>query len=368
MLAVKWKGVLYACVAIALAAMMPVPGQGLPALAQSGEEAPQNARGPNTPAVELARAERVEDPRERVFVGRVTPLNKVDLAFQVSGQILELPISEGERREEGALIASLDPVDFELAVREARAAYDLAEIKFERVAKLEERGTVAQAPLDEARADKTYAKIALRTAERRLRQATIDAPFDALVARVLADRFSNTTPQQPVVRLQDVSEMRIIVSLPEEIAALARTETESFVFTATFPAAPGYEATLALREFVTEANPVAQTYQVEFAITGEVDPRLLPGMTAKVSGVSAPGSRPPPVVVPVGAIDTTDDTGARVWVFDSESATVAPRDVQVGLPRDGSIIVFDALSPGERVVSAGWQGLTEGAEVRVSQR
>ena len=353
---------------LALAVLFLSLGQGgTAALAQAEEDASADT-ATESATVDLARAAPAETTRTRNFVGRVAPLKVVDLAFQVSGQILEMPIAAGNKRQQGALLARLDTVDFELAVEQARTAYDLAEIEFNRASQLAEREAAAQSRLDQARADRNQASIALREAERRLNQATITAPFDALVARVLAEPFINTTPSQPVVRLQDVSELRIIVSLPEEIAALARANGDSFGFTATFPAASGYEATLALREFMTEADPVAQTYQVEFAITGEVDPRLLPGMTAKVIGVPKTDTKTAPVVIPVGAVDTTGDTGPRVWVFDAETSTVSPRSVTLGLPREGNIVVLDGLAPEDRVVSAGWTGLIDGAQVRASGR
>ena len=357
-----WSASGLAAAALVAAGVALTLGQGpTRALAQSPDTGRTGAV-----AVELARAARAETTRTRDFVGRVAALDVVDLAFQVSGQIVELPVSEGERRAEGALIARLDTVDFELALEHARATAELAEIGFRRASELAQREVAAQARLDQARADRTQAEISLREAERRLDQATITAPFDALVARVIAAPFSNTTPSQPVVRLQDVSEMRVIVSLPEEIAALARADSASFAFSATFPAAPGYEAALALREFVTEADPVAQTYQVEFAITDAVDPRLLPGMSAKVTGVPDTGSEAAPVVVPVGAVDTTGDSGPRVWRVDPETSEVAPREVTLGLPRRGHIVVLEGLAPGDRVVAAGWTGLTEGARVRAS--
>jgi RND family efflux transporter MFP subunit len=357
-----WSAPGLAAAALVAAGVALTLGQGpTRALAQSPDTGRTGAV-----AVELARAARAETTRTRDFVGRVAALDVVDLAFQVSGQIVELPVSEGERRAEGALIARLDTVDFELALEHARATAELAEIGFRRASELAQREVAAQARLDQARADRTQAEISLREAERRLDQATITAPFDALVARVIAAPFSNTTPSQPVVRLQDVSEMRVIVSLPEEIAALARADSASFAFSATFPAAPGYEAALALREFVTEADPVAQTYQVEFAITDAVDPRLLPGMSAKVTGVPDTGSEAAPVVVPVGAVDTTGDSGPRVWRVDPETSEVAPREVTLGLPRRGHIVVLEGLAPGDRVVAAGWTGLTEGARVRAS--
>ena len=363
----RWRSAVRAGICLAVAALTLAPGLGATAVrAQAGGGAPSAATGAVT--VELARAARAETTRMRVFVGRVAPLKVVDLAFQVSGQILELPVSDGQKRPQGALIARLDTVDFELAVEQARTAYDLAEIEFNRASQLADRGAAAQAQLDQARADRTQADIALREAERRLEQATITAPFDALVARVIAEPFINTTPSQPIVRLQDVSEMRIIVSLPEEIAAMARANGENFTFTATFPAVPGYEATLGLREFVTEADPVAQTYRVEFAITGKVDPRLLPGMTAKVIGVPATGAGQPPVVIPLGAVDTTSKTDPQVWVLDPATSAVSPREVTLGLPRNGDIVVLKGLAPGEQVVSAGWTGLTDGARVRASGR
>lgn len=365
----NWNSVQRLCVCLVVAGIMLAPGHGATlAFAQAEGDATPPETASEGVTVDLARAARAETTRTREFVGRVVPLKVVDLAFQVSGQIFELPVADGERRQEGALIARLDTVDFELALEHARTTYDLAEIEFNRASQLAEREAAAQARLDQARADRTQAEISLREAERRLDQATITAPFDALVARVLAEPFINTSPDRPVVRLQDVSEMRIIVSLPEEIAALARADSERFGFTATFPAASGYEAGLVLREFVTEADPVAQTYQVEFAITGKVDPRLLPGMTAKVTGVPAAEADTAPVVTPVGAVDTTSDTEPQVWLFDAAASTASPRKVTLGLPRDGKIVVLDGLVPGDRVVSAGWTGLTDGARVRPSER
>ena len=301
---------------------------------------------------------------QRVFVGRLEPLRVVDLAFQISGQILELPVSAGEGLKKGELIARLDITDFELALARAQASFDLATSEFKRSAELANRGAGSEARLDTAKAQLAQSEVALREAERRLAQTRIEAPFDALVGRIFSEAYSNTTPAAPIVRLQDVSEMRVYISLPEEIAALARTRAEDFSITATFPAAPGYEAELILREFVTEADPVAQTHVVEFAIAGELDFRLLPGMTANVvarlEGSGGTGS----VVIPVSAIDTTSAPEPRVWIFDESNGTVRPRTVRLGLPRENAIVVLEGLAAGQRVVSGGWWKLTDGMNIR----
>ena len=158
--------------------------------------------------------------------------------------------------------------------------------------------------------------------------------------------------------------MRVYISLPEEVAALARTRTQDFSVTATFPAAPGYEAGLILREFVTEADPIAQTYVAEFAIQGELDLRLLPGMTANVIARLKMSAGSGGVLVPVTAIDTTSAPQPRVWTYDETSETVRPRTVRLGLPRENAIVVLEGLDAGQRVVSGGWWKLTDGMKIR----
>jgi len=314
--------------------------------------------------VPLAAAVSANNNVQRVFVGRLEPLRVVDLAFQISGQILELPVSAGEGLKKGELIASLDKADFELALARAQASFDLATSEFKRSEELANRGAASEARLDAAKAQLVQSEVSLREAERRLAQTRIEAPFDALVGRIFAEAYSNTTPAAAIVRLQDVSEMRVYISLPEEVAALARTRAKDLSITATFPAASGYNAELILREFVTEADPVAQTYVVEFAIAGELDPRLLPGMTANVTaGLEASGGTSS-VVIPVTAIDTTSAPEPRVWIFDESSGTVRPRTVRLGLPSENTIVVLNGLTAGQSVVSGGWWKLTDGMKIR----
>jgi len=323
-----------------------------------------NASVTETITVPLAMAVSAENDVKRVFVGRLEPLRVVDLAFQVSGQIQELPVSAGESLAKGDLIARLDKADFELAAARAQASFDLATSEFKRSKKLADRGAGSEARLDTAKAQLAQAEVALREAKRRLVQTMIEAPFDALVGRIFTESYSNTTPAAPIVRLQDVSEIRVYISLPEEVAALTRTRAEDFSITATFPAAPGYEADLILREFVTEADPVAQTYVAEFAIAGKLDLRLLPGMTANVVARLKASGRSGGVVVPVTAIDTTSGPEPRVWIFDESSGTVRPRTVRLGLPRENTIMVLNGLAAGQRVVSGGWWKLTDGMKIR----
>lgn len=314
-----------------------------------------------TPAVS-----RVID-QSRAVAGRVEPARTVDIAFQVPGQIFSLDVEAGDRILAGDVIAELDKADFELAVDRAQASYDLANSELERAESLAERGVAADARLETARAQFSQANVALREAKRRLSQTRIVAPFDAIVARSFVEEYVNVTSAAPVARLQDVSEMRIMISLPEELAAVARSSPDAFDIVANFPAVPGYTAPLVLRSFATDANMTAQTYDVEFAITGDIDQRLLPGMTADVR-ISTTSEESPAqsVIVPVSAVDTTSRTEPSIWVYEEASGQVARRTVRLGLPVDNEIVVLEGLQGNEMVVSGGWWRLRDNQVVTVS--
>ena len=122
-----------------------------------------------------------------------------------------------------------------------------------------------------------------------------------------------------------------------------------------------------LRSFATDADRTAQTYDVEFAITGDIDPRLLPGMTADVRiSIAAEEDRRRSVIVPVSAVDTTSRTEPSIWIYEETSGQVTRRAVRLGLPIDNEIVVLDGLKGNELVVSGGWWRLRDNQTVTVS--
>lgn len=323
------------------------------------------AEGPDDaaiPTVRLATVGAAEAVDSRRFVGRIEARSTVDLAFQLNGEIVDLPVRQGEVVEKGAIVAALDTEGYALALRRAEATRDLARAEFARARDLVERGAAPEARFDQAVADLALAEVAVDTAARDLDLTVLHAPFDALITRRLVDAHAYATPGAPVVRVQDVTEMRVTISVPEDLVFLARAP-ETFTAAARLTAIPELVFPLELREFVTEADTVAQTYEVTFAVTGERDPRLLPGMTATVE-IRAAVAGGAGVDVPLGAVDPNGSDGFQVWLFDPETRTVAPRAVTLGLPGEATVPVLDGLEPGARVVAAGVQRLVSGQRVR----
>ena len=79
----------------------------------------------------------------RTFPGRVRAAQRVDLAFQVDGPLIELPVDEGQEVKKGSLVARIDPKDFQVNLRnaegqlgKAEAALQLAQSEYDRVKRI----------------------------------------------------------------------------------------------------------------------------------------------------------------------------------------------------------------------------------------
>ena len=64
--------------------------------------------------------------RQRQFPGTAKPTQEVDLAFRVSGPLIELPVNVGDIVSKDDVVARIDPRDYEVQLNNARGQLDRA--------------------------------------------------------------------------------------------------------------------------------------------------------------------------------------------------------------------------------------------------
>jgi RND family efflux transporter MFP subunit len=313
--------------------------------------------------VRLITAGETQDLTARRFVGRVDAVSTVDLSFQVGGRIADIPVRQGTLLAEGETIATLEPDDYELALREAQLQYDLAARDLERKRELVAREAISTAAFEQSEIEYRLRRVALDNAERNRAHTTITAPFDALVTRRLADPFANVQAGTPIVRVQDVTELRVHINVPENVIGLV-ANPEMFRIEAIFPDRPDAALPLTYREHATEPDAIAQTYQVTLALEQPFDGTILPGMTVSVRVSLAAGIVQEAMTLPISAIDTAPEGDFRVWVYDPDRQSVSAREVALGDVGEDRIAVREGVAPGEQVVAAGAHLMREGLRVR----
>lgn len=295
---------------------------------------------------------------QRQFFGQVQARQTVDLAFQVGGQIVDLSADEGSQKASGALIARLDLDGYERALAQAQANYDKAQRDAERLTSL--RGqAVSEVQVRDAETQLQLADIALAGAQDNLEHATLHAPFDALVARRLVANYTTVSAGTPVVRLHDVSEIRVDIEVPEVLFRQAGAGG-SVTFEAELPGDDTRFA-LAMREFEAETSSVGQTYTITLAFTENPGNYVLPGASVTVYA-SAEGARPDGIVLPETALIYDPAGTPLVMVF--EDGKVRNFPVEIELQEDGQLHMIDGPEDGTQIVLTGASQLTDGQSVR----
>ncbi len=298
----------------------------------------------------------------RQFFGRVAARQTVDLAFQVAGQIVEMPINEGFVIPKDGLIARLDQEPFDLRLNRARLQKEQADRTVARLSRL--RGTTAsQVTVDDAETEAQLAAITLRDAEYDLEHATLTAPFDALISSRAVEAFTTVSAGTPIVRIHDMSELRIEVDVPE-ILFQRSGQNDDITITAKFPVSDEVFP-LEVREFDAETSSVGQTFRIQFGLTPPEGLQILPGSSVTVN-VQVQDERTG-IVVPATAV-VADATGElSVMVFSpagADEGTVRLVPVTIEPTQTGDVRVLTGLSDGDEVVVAGGAVLTDGQTVR----
>ncbi|KIC46879.1 hemolysin D [Ruegeria sp. ANG-S4] len=298
----------------------------------------------------------------RQFFGRVAARQTVDLAFQVAGQIVEMPVNEGFVIPEGELIAHLDQEPFELKLDRARLQKDQADRTVARLSRL--RGTTAsQVAVDDAETAAQLAAIAVRDAEYELEHATLTAPFDALVSSRAVEAFTTVSAGTPIVRIHDMSELRIEVDVPEILFQRSSQEDE-ITITARFPVSDEIFP-LEIREFDAESSSVGQTFRIQFGLTPPEGLQILPGSSVTVN-VQVQDQQTG-IVVPATAIVADANGDLNVVVFSpvgADEGTVTRVPVKIEPTQSGDVRVLEGLSDGDEIVVAGGSALSDGQSVR----
>ena len=331
-------------------------------------------------------------PTVRSFPGRVEASKMVDLAFQVPGVLVRLPIREGERASKGSVIAQLRQDEFEARLQsmqgqldQARAQLGAADSRLtnaktesERYGRLVDSSAVSRSDFDAAQttyhaAQEGYnaQQAAVRSLEGRMAEAKLQlgdsilrAPYDGVVAQRLVDEGQNITPNSPVVRFQNVNDIDIVVDVPESFIADDIRSSAIQQSVAELSVAPGRQFLVHVKEVAQIADPRTQIFEVRFALKAPSGITALPGMTANVTittrGARGPNNR---LLVPIAAVAKQDTGEQVVWVLGSDQA-VHRRLVSMGAPTENQIEIVSGLQPGDRIVVAGAPFLREGMKVR----
>jgi len=246
----------------------------------------------------------------------------------------------------------------------AETAYRVAQEDYKAAIQILEQGTIARPEDIEAQeAQVRVLESRLSEADIELKDSTLRAPYDGVIARRFVDAGRNMRAKEPVVQFQDVDEVDIVVDVPETVMIADIRSGKIVQMMATFSSAPGLEFPVRIKEVAQAADPITQTFEVRVTMKPPPGMNLLPGMTATVTPTSRrAGIRDDRILVPISAVSQDSAGKPVVWVVGPDK-TASRRPVKIGEATGGQIAIAAGLQPGDRIAVAGLRSMRDGMKV-----
>jgi RND family efflux transporter MFP subunit len=374
--------------------------------------APTEADDPNHPATSaqsvaaVARAERRNIATTLTIAGEFKPFQDVEVHAKVAGYIKVIYVDVGDHVKAGQTLAVLEIPELaaelagaEAAVRRSReeirraegdlvraqSAHAAAHSAYARLKLAAESraGLVAQQEIDDSQAKDlefeaqvSSSSAALSSAQQQLQVAEanqkqyaalsnysrIVAPFSGVITARFADTgaliaagTSNSSQSMPVVRLAEISKLRLVLPIPESVAAQihlgdpvkARVQALNQDFTGR------------VSRFADSLDRQTRTMETEIDFDNRSG-RLIPGMYAETQ--LSLREKKDALTVPLESVTRNGDD-ATVLAVNADNS-IEERHVKLGLEGSALIEVLSGLTDKDRVVIGNRSQFRDGQKIQ----
>lgn len=297
----------------------------------------------------------------RSFPGKARASQEVDLSFNESGSLIELPINIGTKVKKGDLIARLDPKAFEAKLKAANAEVLRDKQNYLRAQELIKKGHISKADFDLLKAKLAVAESNMELAQKSLNDSVIHAPFDGEIADRYVENYQTVSKQQVIARLLDSAQIEMVIQIPENAISFIPNVKDIVV---QFDSFPDHQIPAQIKEISSEASLDTRTYPVTLIMKQPKDIEILPGMAGKAKGRVEQNNKQMKITIPVSALITIGDGDkSYVWLIDPKTKRVHRQSVVIGELSGTGVSVIKGLQVNDWVVTAGVHFLDEGREV-----
>ncbi|WP_034888555.1 efflux RND transporter periplasmic adaptor subunit [Gillisia sp. Hel_I_29] len=374
----------------------------------------------NLKEVEITKIEPLSIIETVSATGKIQPEVEVKLSSEVSGEIIDLPIMEGQMVEKGDLLVRINPDIYQSSLQRSRAglsnvkagyAQSEASLKeatsnFERNKKLFEKGVISKAEWDKivasyevAQASKNAAYYSMQSASASVTEATdnlarttIYAPMRGTISKLdveLGERVVGTQQMAgtEIMRVANLANMEVEVDVNEndivkvsvgdstvvEVDAYLKREFKGIVTEISNSAIEGLTADQ-VTNFKVKVRILESSYQDLLEGKSENYSPFRPGMTATVDIITRRKDKV--IGIPISAIVIKSDTSSNRTVnkptvsTDEKFETVFVKDgnraklrvVKTGIQDDRNIEIISGLKDGETIITGPYNTVTKGLD------
>jgi membrane fusion protein (multidrug efflux system) len=287
-------------------------------------------------------------------IGTANSNEAVSVTSKSTNIVTAIRFSDGESVQAGQVLVELDRGQAAADLAAAEAAYGESRSQFNRSRDLLATQALSKSQYDQLEATMKANEARVQSAQARLEDTYIRAPFTGRVGLRRISLGTLINPGTVITTLDDTSSIKVDFSVPENYVSELSTGQS---VTARTNAWPGRTFTGKVLSVDSRVDQATRAVTVR-AVVPNREALLKPGMFLTVSVAQ---DRRPALVVPEEALVPEQ---ARQFVYVIRGNTVAKREVTLGRREPGFVEIADGLAAGDKVVIEGTLKLRDGAPIK----
>jgi membrane fusion protein (multidrug efflux system) len=296
-------------------------------------------------------------------VGSVRAVQTVTMRPEVSGRIVKLGFSDGQRVRRGQVLAQLDDTLQRAQLQQANAQAAIARTNLQRSRELQTQNFVSQSAVDQNAAALEVADAQVALAQAQLARLVVRAPFDGVAGIRTVSLGDYVKDGADIVNLEDRSRMWVDFRLPERYIGPVKPGLPVQI---TLDAMPGRTLSAKIEALDAQVDANGRSLLVRAKVE-QPGPELKSGMFARARVVFAVRERalmvPEEALVPQGgkqflilAVRAAAGAASAPGGKDNGGGPtlVSKRiEAKLGVRQAGKVEILEGLAPGDLVVTAG---------------
>jgi len=281
---------------------------------------------------------------------------QVDILAKVSGQVVKLPVEEGDRVKTGDLLVQLDEAELQIDFMQTKVSMETDKSMLERAQKMLEKNLIPAEQFETTRMQYESSKAAHEAARLQLEYTSVRAPFDGVVTARNVELGQRVNVNQSLFQIADFNPLRAKIYVPEkDMGRIFEGQAAKI----TVEAQAGQEFLGSVSLLSPVVDPASGTSKVTIDIKDDRG-RLRPGMFATVFIITETHKNA--LIIPKKAMILESDKD-QVYIYQEGSAHKV--NLKLGFTSGENVEVLSGLQEGELVVTVGQDGLREGLPIRI---
>jgi RND family efflux transporter MFP subunit len=289
--------------------------------------------------------------------GLIEAEDNISVSAKGMGVITQVYVKEGQSVSKGQTLAQIDNSVILRNMEGMKSQLELARSIYERQKNLWDQKIGTEVQFLQSKTNMESMQKQLAALQEQNEQTKIKSPIAGIVDEVSVKIGENIAPGMPAARVINNSDLKVVARISESYAANVKTGNTISV------SIPDLKKDLVAKVTFVGRNidPLSRTFPIEAKVKSSND--LRPNMTALIKVVYE--SYPSALVVPVNTIQNIKNEKIVYTAEEKGGQTVVKRNVVTVKGVFDGLAQVDGLKAGDKVITAGFQGLNEGQLVAI---